>query len=64
MKKNKATTKNDKAKAAEYYALALQHEQKREYQQAYEYYKQSLQLHPDKTVEKAYQHLLATIGPM
>jgi len=64
MTEKKSTAEKDRAKAAKYYALALQHEKQLGYKKALLYFQKSLQLHDDKVVKKAYLKLLSIIGPM
>lgn len=64
MKEKKPTTVKRKAKAAEYYKLALHAENQKDYTIACQYYQKSLKLYDDKEVRKAYLKLLSIIGPM
>jgi len=62
--KEKSNSKSRRALAAEFYALALDHEKKHDYMKAYDYYRKSLKLHKDAEVTKAYIKLLSIIGPL
>ena len=54
----------NRIKAAELHAAALEAEARQDYKTAVESYEQSLRLHDDPSVKAEYFKLLATIGPM
>ena len=64
MKEKRSKQERRIALAAEYYAIAVDHEKKYEYMKAYHCYQKSLKLYDDKEVTAAYLKLLSIIGPM